>query len=60
MKPVNQLPKNKLSLNKQTVTTLDANQLYAVRAGYVQKPENSSVPCTIIAIFSIAVSCSNC
>jgi hypothetical protein len=59
MKPGNQLPKNKLSLNKQTVATLDANQLYAVRAGNAQKPDATSYVCTII-ILSLTVSCSNC
>ena len=59
MKPVNQLPKNKLSLNKQTVATLDANQLYAVRAGNVyNKDAATSIPC--IVVLSITVSCSNC
>jgi hypothetical protein len=58
MKPVNQLPKSKLSLNKQTVTKLDASNLNAVRAGNANAPATTTVPCLII--FSIAVSCSNC
>jgi hypothetical protein len=56
MKP-NQLKKNKLFLNKQTVARLDANHLNAVRAGNANNAV-TTVPCIII--FSIAVSCSNC
>ncbi|THU34972.1 hypothetical protein FAM09_23575 [Niastella caeni] len=57
MKPVNQQQKNKLFLNKQTVTKLDATHLNAVRAGNANAAV-TSVPCLII--YSIAVSCSNC
>jgi hypothetical protein len=59
MKPDKQLSSNKLSLNKQTVAQLDANQLYAVRAGNVQNQDAAtSMPCLIFA--SITLSCSNC
>lgn len=56
MKPNNQLPKNKLFLQKQTVTRLNENSMNVVRGG--QQAALTSLPCIIV--LSLTVSCSNC
>ena len=49
---------SKLTLSKQTVAALDANQLYAVRAGDVQKPDPSTgLLCTS---FIVSLPFANC
>jgi hypothetical protein len=49
---------SKLTLSKQTIATLEASQLYAVRAGYVQKPEPATgLFCTS---FIVSLPFSNC
>jgi hypothetical protein len=47
---------SKLKVSKQTVATLNANQLYAVRAGYVQPesypPSSTWAATLILSLFS--------
>jgi|GEM_PF-3134836 len=55
MKPKNQLPKNKLFLQKQTVAKLNDINMDAVRGGNAAA---TSLPC--IVVLSLTVSCSRC